>query len=183
MITGKTSSRLALPIVAAPQRLRRSLPQAIPASRLGTPIQLLRHRSGAPGLRLGLGPGLRPRGALSQLQALFVNNGFWAAGRTVAGLRRMLRGSEAVVSAWDGDRLVGFGRATSDGAYRAVLWDVVVAQDVEGQGLGRRLVEALLEIPVVANAERIYLMTTNSKGFYQRLNFREVMDQHLMRRQ
>ncbi len=93
----------------------------------------------------------------------------------------MLRGSEAVVSAWQGERLVGFGRATSDGQYRAVLWDVVVARDQEGQGLGRRLVEALLEVPAIASAERVYLMTTNSHGFYERLGFKDVANQRLMR--
>jgi N-acetylglutamate synthase-like GNAT family acetyltransferase len=92
----------------------------------------------------------------------------------------MLRGSEAAVSAWQGQRLVGFGRATSDGIYRAVLWDVVVIQDLEGQGLGRQIVETLLVAEPVASAERVYLMTTKSKGFYERLGFEEVMTQKLM---
>jgi len=147
---------------------------------LGTPIQLLRHRPGAPGLRAGLGPGLRPRRAIRQLQALFADNSFWASGRSARDLRRMLRGSEAAVSAWRGERLVGFGRATSDGCYRAVLWDVVVARDEEGQGLGRQLVEGLLAAQPVAQAERVYLMTTNSHGFYERLGFQVVESQKLM---
>jgi len=153
---------------------------AVPACRLGTPIQLLHHRPSAPGLRWGLGPGLWHRRAISQLQALFADNSFWASGRSVRDLRRMLRGSEAAVSAWRGGRLVGFGRATSDGCYRAVLWDVVVARDVEGQGLGRQLVEGLLASPSVSGAERVYLMTTNSVGFYERLGFRLVGSQKLM---
>ena len=152
----------------------------VPTRRLGTPIQIVRHRPGAPGLRWGFGPGLRPCGALRQLQGLFADNTFWAAGRSRASLAVMLRGSEAVVSAWHLGQLVGFGRATSDGAFRAVLWDVVVAQDLEGQGLGRRLVEALLASPALRSVERIYLMTTKSKGFYERLGFREVHSQWLM---
>jgi len=92
----------------------------------------------------------------------------------------MLRGSEAAVSAWQGQRLVGFGRATSDGIYRAVLWDVVVIQDLEGQGLGRQIVETLLLATPVASAEKVYLMTTNSQGFYERLGFREAISQKLM---
>jgi N-acetylglutamate synthase-like GNAT family acetyltransferase len=92
----------------------------------------------------------------------------------------MLRGSAAAVSAWQGPRLVGFGRATSDGIYRAVLWDVVVIRDLEGQGLGRQLVETRLEALPVASAERVYLMTTNSRGFYERLGFEEVQTQKLM---
>jgi N-acetylglutamate synthase-like GNAT family acetyltransferase len=57
---------------------------------------------------------------------------------------------------------------------------VVVARDLEGQGLGRQLVEALLATPQVSAAERVYLMTTNSHGFYERLGFRVVESQKLM---
>ena len=149
---------------------------------MGPPIEILRHGPGAPSLRLGLGPGWRPSHSLDQLQHLFQDNSFWATGRSQSDLHRMLRGSEAAVSAWQGPRLVGFGRATSDGIYRAVLWDVVVIRDQEGQGLGRKLVENLLLAAPVASAERVYLMTTNSQGFYERLGFREVIKQKLMLR-
>jgi N-acetylglutamate synthase-like GNAT family acetyltransferase len=58
---------------------------------------------------------------------------------------------------------------------------VVVARQQEGKGLGRRLVATLLAAPAVAAAERVYLMTTNSHGFYERLGFQEATSQRLMR--
>jgi N-acetylglutamate synthase-like GNAT family acetyltransferase len=94
----------------------------------------------------------------------------------------MLRGSAAVASLWQGKRLVGFARATSDGIYRAVLWDVVIPEDLQGKGLGRLLVEALMSSPQLRDVERIYLMTTNGAGFYKQLGFQEVAGQRLMRR-
>ena len=139
-------------------------------------IQLVRHRAG--GLRLRHGPG-----QLQQLQALLNGHSFWAQGRTAAQLQRMLAGSQAVISAWRGSQLVGFGRASSDGVFRAVLWDVVVAGEEQGRGLGRRIVEALLKAPALAQVERVYLMTTNSAGFYEQLNFAAVDSQRLMLRQ
>ena len=66
----------------------------------------------------------------------------------------MLRGSTVVVSLWRGKRLVGFGRASSDGIHRAVLWDIVVAGDLQGRGLGRRVVEALLASNAIEGVER-----------------------------
>jgi ribosomal protein S18 acetylase RimI-like enzyme len=143
---------------------------------------MILHRPGAPGLRLGLGPGLEPCDSMVQLQHLFDHETFWARGRSLKELRRMLRGSEAAVTAWRGRQLVGFGRATSDGVCRAVLWDVVVSEECKLQGLGRQLVARLLEAPLVVGAERVYLMTTNSKGFYTRLGFQESGSQHLMLR-
>ena len=146
-----------------------------------TPIRLVHHAPGAPGLRwLGLGPDLRPSRALIKLQRLFDRHAFWARGRSFSQLRRLLAGSDAVVSLWRGKRLVGFARASSDHTFRAVLWDVVVPEDVQGRGLGRKLVKAILEHPSLAGVERIYLMTTNGAGFYSQLGFGRVSDQTLM---
>lgn len=146
-------------------------------------IRLLQHAPGAPGLRwFGLGPGLWPTRGLWKLQRLLDQHAFWAQGRSRRDLRRMLRGSTAVVSLWRGKRLVGFGRASSDGVFRAVLWDVVIPEDLQGQGLGRQLVEALLSSPALRKAERTYLMTTNSAGFYEQLGFSRVEGQQLLRR-
>ena len=115
-----------------------------------TPIRLVHHAPGAPGLRwLGRRSGPRPSRALLKLQRLFDRHAFWARGRSFVQLRRLLAGSDAVVSLWRGKRLVGFGRATSDGFSRAVLWDIVVAGDLQGHGLGRRVIEELLHTPPV----------------------------------
>ena len=136
-------------------------------------IHLIRHQRGA--WRLQHNPG-----QLRQLKALLDQHSFWARGRSRRDLRRMLAGSQAAVSAWQGKRLVGFGRATSDGVFRAVLWDVVVASDLQGQGLGRRLVESLLTAPALIPVERVYLMTSNGAGFYQQLGFETIHSQQLM---
>jgi ribosomal protein S18 acetylase RimI-like enzyme len=134
------------------------------------PFRLVRHSR----LRLRL------RWRLAALGALLDGHSFWASGRRPAQLGRMLSGSQVVVSAWQGGALVGFGRATSDSVFRAVLWDVVVAEGQQGRGVGRRIVEALLASPPVAAAERVYLMTTTGEGFYEKLGFSRVDSQRLM---
>jgi ribosomal protein S18 acetylase RimI-like enzyme len=144
-------------------------------------IRLVQHAAGAPGLRwFGLGPDLKPSRGLLKLRLLLHKHAFWAQQRTTADLKRMLAGSTVTVSLWRGKRMVGFGRATSDGIHRAVLWDVVVAGDLQGRGLGRRVVEGLLSAKAICNAERVYLMTTNSSGFYQQLGFEPVSPQQLL---
>ena len=144
-------------------------------------IRLVRHAPGAPGLRLlGLGPGYKPSRGLLKLQRLFRKHAFWARERDIPDLRQMLHGSPVVVSLWRGKRLVGFGRASSDGIHRAVLWDIVVAGDLQGRGLGRQVVEGLLDSPRLRQVERIYLMTTDSGGFYKLLGFSSAEPQQLL---
>ena len=143
-------------------------------------IKLIRHASGAPGLRLlGLGPKLIPTKGLLKLKRLLDKHAFWAAGRSNREIRKLLAGSTVVVSLWRGKRIVGFGRATSDGIYRAVLWDVVVAGELQGRGLGRKVVNALLDAPEICGVEKVYLMTTNSQEFYLQVGFQKANDQVL----
>ncbi len=108
---------------------------------------------------------------LQQLQELFQLGAFWARDRKVEDLAIAIKHSDPVISAWDGDRLIGFARATSDGIYRATIWDVVVHPDYQGAGLGRKLVQTVLSHPQVSNVERLYLMTTNQQEFYKRIGF------------
>lgn len=108
---------------------------------------------------------------LPQLQMLFQVAAFWASDRKLEDLVIAIKNSDPVISAWDHDRLIGFARATSDGVYRATIWDVVVHPDYQGAGLGRKLVQTVLSHPHVSKVERLYLMTTNQQEFYKRIGF------------
>ena len=110
---------------------------------------------------------------LDQLLDLFQQNAFWAADRTREDLARAIALSHPVVTVWDGDLQIGFARATSDGVYRAVLWDVVVDSSYRKQGLGRKLVETTISHPDMQRVERIYLFTTYQQDFYRRIGFAE----------
>lgn len=108
---------------------------------------------------------------LYKLQALLNKSAFWAVNRQIEDLQVAVNRSEPVISAWDENRLVGFARATSDGIYRATIWDVVIDCDYQRLGLGRKLVETVLEHPCMQRVERIYLTTTHQQSFYKRLGF------------
>ncbi len=110
---------------------------------------------------------------LNQLQNLFNLSAFWAKDRTLQGLKTAIAHSEPVVSVWDQERMIGFARATSDGVYRATIWDVVIHPDYQGAGLGRKLVQTVLAHPHINQVERVYLMTTHEQAFYERIGFQE----------
>ena len=92
----------------------------------------------------------------------------------------MLKNSTVIVTLWDGKKIIGFGRATSDGAYRAVLWDIIINKEMQGNGLGRKVVDILLRSPKIKTAEKIYLMTTNHIDFYKTIGFKKISNQSLM---
>lgn len=108
---------------------------------------------------------------LNQLRELFNITAFWAQERSMSDLRIAIENSEPVMTICDDQRLIGFARATSDGIYRATIWDVVIHPDYRGTGLGSKLVESLISHPRMNRVERIYLMTTHQQGFYEKIGF------------
>lgn len=107
---------------------------------------------------------------LHQLQELLNISAFWAKGRSIEDLGIAIANSDPVICIWDGEKLIGFARATSDGIYRATIWDVVIHPEYRGNGLGIKLVETVLSHPRM-RVERVYLMTTHQQEFYEKIGF------------
>lgn len=80
---------------------------------------------------------------LEQLAVLFASAGWHERAADRARLRQQLVGAMFVVSAWEGDTLVGFARAISDGATNAYISTVAVLPEYQGRGIGRELVRRL----------------------------------------
>jgi len=82
---------------------------------------------------------------------------------------RMMQGADRTVVAWDEGRVVGFGRAPSDGVSNGYLSMVAVAEDRRGQGIGREMVRRLMgddpEITWTLRAGR------GSEGFWRKMGF------------
>ncbi len=108
---------------------------------------------------------------LNQLQTLFKATAFWAKDRSQEDLKIAIANSEPVVTVWDYDTMIGFARATSDGIYRATIWDVIIHPNYQGSGLGRKLVQTVLSHPKMCRVERVYLMTTYQQKFYEHIGF------------
>jgi len=97
----------------------------------------------------------------------------WGAVEPAIAERALAAGLLGVV-ARDGIRLAGFGRIVGDGVLYFYLQDVIVRPEFRGQGVGRLIVEALLDevlrqAPVGAT---IGLMAAEGKeGFYEKFGF------------
>ena len=81
-----------------------------------------------------------------------------------------------VVSMWEVQgkkrRLIGFSRATSDHAFNATIWDVVVDPKYQGQGLGKALMKYSISQLRSADISNITLFADPQVvKFYQRLGF------------
>jgi len=118
---------------------------------------------------------------LDQLTALFNVVGWERRTADRDRLAQLVRGSLYVVSAWDGDRLVGFARGISDGATNAYISTVAVLPEYQKRGIGRKVIQRL-----VANRDGIqFVLHANERAypFYLHLDLGfEPFDNVLVRR-
>ncbi|HTP11421.1 MAG TPA: GNAT family N-acetyltransferase [Anaerolineae bacterium] len=86
-------------------------------------------------------------------------------------LARALVNSWYTVSAYDGDRLVGFGRLVSDSIH-AMIYDLIVAPDHQRQGIGGEILDRLVKHCQAAHIQDIQLFcATGKREFYERHGF------------
>ena len=99
----------------------------------------------------------------------------WAR-RPLRKVKKAIQHSFLVVSMWEvrGEkkRLIGFARATSDHAFNATIWDVVVDPRFQNRGLGRELMKYTIKKLRNADISNITLFADPQVvNFYRRLGF------------
>ena len=112
---------------------------------------------------------------------------WWSRNRSEADVRRMLDGADLVLVGVEDEangELVGFTRVLTDGVFKAIVFDVIVAPDRRGDGIGRMLVEAALAHARVRDVEHVELYCRPQHvPFYEKWNFGCVpADLRFMRR-
>ncbi|RIW13130.1 GNAT family N-acetyltransferase [Algoriphagus lacus] len=84
-------------------------------------------------------------------------------------LRRMIEGSNLLVTAREEDQLVGFLRGLSDFCYRCFIADLAVAEAYQGKGIGRKILQFTRDL---APDARLFLFSAeDAEPFYQKLGF------------
>jgi ribosomal protein S18 acetylase RimI-like enzyme len=86
--------------------------------------------------------------------------------------RKAFENSHTALFAYQGDRLIGFGRAISDGAYQAAVYDVAVIPEFQKQGIGTVILGHIrARLP---RCNIILYAAPGKGGFYEKLGFRRM---------
>jgi GNAT superfamily N-acetyltransferase len=99
----------------------------------------------------------------------------WAR-RPLRKVKKAIQYSFLVVSMWEvkgnRKRLIGFARATSDYAFNATIWDVVVDPDFQSKGLGKSLMKYTIKKLRSEDISNITLFADPQVvNFYRKLGF------------
>ena len=111
---------------------------------------------------------------------------WWSEDRRLSDVRKMLAGSDRIYAYVepDSERLVAFARVLTDGVYKAFILDVIVAASHRSTGLGRVLMQAILDDDSLRRVEDFELYCRPELApFYQRFGFHRDLDEvQLMRK-
>lgn len=83
-------------------------------------------------------------------------------------LAAALKRSFCALSAYDGEKLVGFGRVVSDGILYAVIYDIIVAPSHRERGIGGVILAGLVERCRAAGIRDIQLFAAKGRADYYR---------------
>ena len=110
---------------------------------------------------------------LDAIFAYLSGESYWAKGRP---RDQVLRGIENSLpfGIYRGDEQVGFARIVTDYATFAWLADVYVLEGHRGHGLGKALIEAVVEHPAVSPLPRVVLATLDAHGLYEQYGFKHL---------
>jgi GNAT superfamily N-acetyltransferase len=103
----------------------------------------------------------------------FLTRAYWANTRPRKRTEHAIQNS-LVFGVYDGDRQIGVARVVSDYSVFAYLCDLFIHEDYRTHGLGKWLVETVLEHPDLKEVRRWLLATHDAHGLYERFGFAAI---------
>jgi N-acetylglutamate synthase-like GNAT family acetyltransferase len=105
----------------------------------------------------------------------FLSRAYWANTRPRERTERALKNS-LVFGVYEGDKQIGMARVVSDYSIFAYLCDVFIDEDYRGHGLGKWLIQTIMEHPDLKEMRRWVLVTSDAHGLYKQYGFTTIED-------
>ena len=96
-------------------------------------------------------------------------------------IRTMYENSNLIVTAWDGELLVGVARSLTDWAWACYLSDLAVRDSYKKEGIGRRLI-SLTKETVGGQSMLLLLSVPSAMDYYPKVGFEKQNSSFIMRR-
>ncbi len=105
-----------------------------------------------------------------QLAEIFQASGIKRPVEDLNRLKNMLDNSNLIITAWDGDKLVGLARALTDFSFCCYLSDLAVDKEYQQKGIGHELVDEV-EKQIGDECNIVLLAAPESIEYYPKIGF------------
>lgn len=117
----------------------------------------------------------------AQLAAVFDASGIRRPTKDLACMGRMLEHGNLLVTAWDGERLVGVARALTDFSYCCYLSDLAVDRQYQKCGIGRELIRRV-HAAIGEQSMLLLLAAPEAMMYYPKIGFEAVGNGWIIKR-
>ena len=105
----------------------------------------------------------------------FLTRAYWADTRPRKRTEHAIQNS-LVFGVYNGDKQIGLARVVTDYSVFAYLCDVFIHEDYRAHGLGKWLIQTILEHPDLKDMRRWLLVTNDAHGLYEPFGFKTIED-------
>lgn len=99
-----------------------------------------------------------------------------------ARIEKMYQHANLVITAWDGEQLVGVARSLTDFCYCCYLSDLAVKKSYQKQGIGKKLI-ALTKEEIGTNAMLLLLSAASAMDYYPKVGLETVKNGFIINRE
>ena len=104
------------------------------------------------------------------------NTSYWAEGRSRELVLKSMENSLCFGLFTGSGEQIGFARLVTDYVVFAWLMDVFIEASYKGKGLGKKLVQHIVELPHLRQVNGIGLRTKDAHGLYEKFGFQKIGD-------
>lgn len=116
-----------------------------------------------------------------QLAELFQSSGIKRPFEDLNRIKKMIENSNLIVTAWDGENLVGIARALTDFSFCCYLSDLAVDKEYQKQGIGQELVNEILK-QAGDETNLLLLAAPESMDYYPKIGFNKSGNAYIIPR-
>lgn len=117
----------------------------------------------------------------AQLAEVFRNSGIRRPVDDLDRMATMLKHANLIVTAWDGERLVGVARALTDFSYCCYLSDLAVDKNYQKRGIGGELIQRV-RAGIGEQSMLLLLAAPEAMEYYPKVGFEAVSNGWIMKR-
>ena len=112
---------------------------------------------------------------LKDILELYDNSGYFPINNRfdIQRIKKMHENADIVITAWEGENLIGLSRAISDFCYCCYLSDLCVSEKHRKEGIGHRLVELTRE-KAGKECKLILQSSPDAINFYQKIGMKQI---------
>jgi N-acetylglutamate synthase-like GNAT family acetyltransferase len=102
----------------------------------------------------------------------FLTNCYWATGRSLERIIESINHS-LCYGIYKQGKQIGFARVVTDYTVCALLCDVFIDENYRGQGIGKTLLDIILNSSITAQVDRWQLATKDAHTLYEKFGFKQ----------